>query len=207
MSTTTNAPANLSLITRRVWLAPICLCLVAAVHVYRVTTAGQTPWKGGSFGMFSTIDSEAARFVHAYVQTADGLQPVQIPSELDKKVAELRAAPSQDQANELARRLAKRHWFDPQLRQAQLAEQLRQSSDKSPLTGERLRELRRGPAVTNVSLPTTTLAATADAEATQIIPIQLVRVEVWKQTMIAGTTRLEPQLLFVSTMPIVEKKP
>ncbi|WP_254506489.1 hypothetical protein [Anatilimnocola floriformis] len=207
MSTETNAPTDPGLLARRVWLAPICLCLVAAVHLYRVATAGQTPWKGGSFGMFSTIDSEGARFVHAYVQTAAGRTPVQIPNDLDKKVAELRAAPNQELADEIARRLAKRYWFDPQLRQAQLNEQLRRQPVDVPLTGERLREMRRGSAVTNVSLPTTVLAATSDPESAATIPFDLVRVEVWKQTMSPGTTRLVPQLLFFSSLPITEKRP
>ena len=120
MSIATDFPTDSALQTRRVWLAPICLCLVAGLHCLRVTTAGQTPWKGGGFGMFSTIDSEHSRFVHAYLLSKDGPLPLQIPSELDKKVAELRAAPHQALAKELAAKLAERSWIDPQALQQAL---------------------------------------------------------------------------------------
>jgi len=157
--------------------------------------------------MFSTIDSEAARFVHAYVRTHDGMRPIHIPSELDKRIAELRAAPNQQLATELAKRLAQRSWFDPQLRQAQLAEQLRAQPHYQPMTAELLREMRRATNNSLASTSTTNILSAADAEfVSHAIPFDLVRVEVWKQTMRAGTTQLEPRLLFFSVCPVPEKK-
>jgi hypothetical protein len=106
---------------RRVALAPLCLCLVAGLHVIRVLTARQTPWKGGGFGMFSTIDSESRRFLRAYLLTADGELPLPLPEALDKPAAEVRAAPSRAGLEALARRLAAQDWRwtdDRQRRQA-----------------------------------------------------------------------------------------
>ncbi len=53
-------------------LPSVLLCLVALHHAYRVSREGLTPWKGGGFGMFSTIDSQAQRFVRLSVTTEGG---------------------------------------------------------------------------------------------------------------------------------------
>jgi hypothetical protein len=104
------SPAERSLFYRRAALAPLCLCLVAGLHVARVWTAGQTPWKGGGFGMFSTVDDESARFVRCYLVTDDDEIPLPVPPAAEKFVAELRAAPTQARLDELARRLAGQSW-------------------------------------------------------------------------------------------------
>src|SRR5437763_9271930 len=87
---------------RRAMLAPLCLCLVAGLHLVRVWTCRQTPWKGGGFGMFSTVDDESARFVRGYLLTDRGDLPLQIPSAADKTIAEIRAAPTQSALVNLA---------------------------------------------------------------------------------------------------------
>lgn len=95
---------------RRAALAPLCLCLVAGLHVVRVWTARQTPWKGGGFGMFSTVDSESNRFLRAYLITATGELPLQLPPALDKRSGEQRAAPSVDGLRGIATRVAAQEW-------------------------------------------------------------------------------------------------
>lgn len=95
---------------RRVAIAPLCLCLVAALHLTRVVWSNQTPWKGGGFGMFSTVDSESARFLRAYLVTPDGDVPLPIPEALAKREGEVRAAPNQATLNEIAERLAGQRW-------------------------------------------------------------------------------------------------
>ena len=95
---------------RRVALAPLCLCLVAGLHLVRVWTCRQTPWKGGGFGMFSTVDDESARFLRCYLVTENGDLPLPIPPAAEKTVAELRAAPTQERLDKLARRLAEQSW-------------------------------------------------------------------------------------------------
>ena len=106
---------------RRVAIAPLCLCLVAALHLTRVVWSNQTPWKGGGFGMFSTVDSESARFLRAYLVTPDGDLPLPIPEALAKREAEIRAAPHQAGLNEMARRLADQRWRWRDSRQARQA--------------------------------------------------------------------------------------
>jgi hypothetical protein len=187
-----------SLQNRRVWLAPVCLCLVAALHLWRVTTASQTPWKGGGFGMFSTIDAEHARFVRAWLVTEYGERPIIIPQDLEKKVAELRAAPQQAGLDELAARLAERGWIDPRVSQQQLAEQLQRESNGTPLTNERLQALLRqsntGAADAQPS-DSPVSAKTPHESAGRRIPFAAIRVELWKYEMPAGTFKLQTQRL------------
>ncbi|MCI0361150.1 MAG: hypothetical protein L0211_21935 [Planctomycetaceae bacterium] len=106
-------PADRRFLLRRAVIAPLCLCLVAGLHAFRVVAYGQTQWKGGGFGMFSTIDSEASRFVRAFAMTPEGELPLAIPRHLEKTVAELRAAPTQAKIDGLAGRLAAIHWRRP----------------------------------------------------------------------------------------------
>lgn len=96
----------------RIHLAPLCLVLVAGVQGYRVATCGQTPWKGGGFGMFSTIDGKDARLLKAWIVTDAGRIPVGVPKRLEKRADEVRAAPSAAGLADLAERLAELSWLD-----------------------------------------------------------------------------------------------
>lgn len=104
------SPAERRHFCRRVAIAPVCLCLVAGLHLVRVWTCHQTPWKGGGFGMFSTVDNESARFLRCYLVTENGDLPLSVPPAADKTVEELRAAPTQRRLDDLARRLAEQSW-------------------------------------------------------------------------------------------------
>lgn len=104
------SPAQRRHFYRRAALAPLCLCLVAALHLVRVWTCQQTPWKGGGFGMFSTVDDESSRFLRCYLVTGDGDIPLAIPEAAAKSVAEIRAAPTIVALDTLAQRLAAQPW-------------------------------------------------------------------------------------------------
>ena len=115
------SPDQRRLFYRRAGLAPVCLLLVAGLHFIRVWTAHQTPWKGGGFGMFSTVDAETARFLRCYLVTDTGRVPLPVPPPLEKQIAELKAAPSAPGLMQLAQRLAKHEWRwrdERQLREA-----------------------------------------------------------------------------------------
>jgi hypothetical protein len=82
---------------RRVLVACIpsaLVCVVALHHTYRVSREGLTPWKGGGFGMFSTIDSQADRFARLSVTTEGGeTLAVPIPDEYRRPVDRARLLP------------------------------------------------------------------------------------------------------------------
>jgi hypothetical protein len=98
---------------RRAAIAPVCLCFVALFHVFRVYCCDQTPWKGGGFGMFSTVDERTARYVRMYLVTPSGDLPVRVPKSWQKRLTEIQAAPSQAGLDGLAERLATLQWRDP----------------------------------------------------------------------------------------------
>jgi len=60
------------------WLLPALLLLVAAVQVTAVLVAGLTPWKGGGFGMFSTVDRLDYRVLRVVADTAAGPVPLNV---------------------------------------------------------------------------------------------------------------------------------
>ena len=128
-----DAPARRHFL-RRAAIAPLCLCLVAGLHAVRVATCNQTPWKGGGFGMFSTVDSEAARFVRAFAVTEQGELPLVIPVPLEKRVWELRAAPTAAEAQALANKLAELAWQRPDLQQIGQGQQIIAAHSGQPIT-------------------------------------------------------------------------
>jgi hypothetical protein len=92
--------------------APLVLVCVALVHGHRVYNDHQTPWKGGGFGMFSTLDSARNRTLRCYLVTSDeegseqtsvGI-PRRIPA-IERQVQRIGAAPSKARLEALARDL------------------------------------------------------------------------------------------------------
>jgi hypothetical protein len=99
----------------RALAAPMVLLVVLASHVSLRSSADLTPWKGGGFGMFSTIDSPASRIVRIELDTDVGPVPVAVPSALRDLAGEVRTAPSQGRLEHLARAMAAQWWVVPVL--------------------------------------------------------------------------------------------
>jgi len=184
-------PADRRFLFRRAAIAPICLCLVAGLHAFRVATCGQTQWKGGGFGMFSTVDSEAARFVRAFALTVDGERPLAIPAHWDKSVAELRAAPTQAKLDALARRMAAMHWRRPDEHLVREAQRLT-GSIESPA------HLPLPP----IGLDRSLEAIPSDQPADPAIGVSAVRVECWRLRLDASTSSLHTEKLREATVEI-----
>jgi hypothetical protein len=83
------ASADDARLPRRVLVACIPSALLCVVAL-----EGLTPWKGGGFGMFSTVDSQAERFVRLSVTTEGGETfVVPIPAEYHRQVDRARLLP------------------------------------------------------------------------------------------------------------------
>jgi len=95
----------------RRWAVPALLVVVAVAQICRVRGYDLTPWKGGGFGMFSSVDTLDARFVSFHVETSTDVVPVEPPSHMAKDILRVRAMPSQDGLNRIARRLAGHIWL------------------------------------------------------------------------------------------------
>src|SRR5438552_13657048 len=90
--------------------APSLLVIVAAGQAYLARTAGLSPWKGGGFGMFSTVDTPSARFLRAYLLRGSEAIPVLIPRVLQPLAAEVRTLPRPRALTSLADKLAGGTW-------------------------------------------------------------------------------------------------
>lgn len=92
------------------FLAPALLLTVAGIHSYFVEMKNQTPWEGGGFGMFSTMDKRQARFVRCTLITPERAVPVRTPAHLGTYVERMRARPTELRARRLANFLADADW-------------------------------------------------------------------------------------------------
>lgn len=93
-----------------VWASPLLLCAVACVQIYLAMTKSLSPWKGGGFGMFSTVDSPDARFLRIYLINGNEETAVLVPDHLKTLGREVQTIPSTALASDLARRLAHGTW-------------------------------------------------------------------------------------------------
>ncbi|MCO6458158.1 MAG: hypothetical protein J5I93_22870 [Pirellulaceae bacterium] len=177
---------------RRVALVPACLCVVALLHVYRVYWHDQTPWKGGGFGMFSTIDERAARYLRCYLVTADGEIPVAIPSRWEKRVTVLRAAPNQSQLDELAADLAAQPWRDARQHWEAIAVGLAMQSGPRPVEAGDLHPSGLRPEIPSPPFgsPLEVEPAAGSDPAGPRLAVQSVRVELWRFEYDSATRRL-----------------
>jgi hypothetical protein len=99
----------------RAAVAPLVLLVVLVTHVSARWSADLTPWKGGGFGMFSTVDSPASRAVRVELETDMGALLVAVPSDLEDLVTSAKAAPSTGRLVRLAEALAEQWWVVPDL--------------------------------------------------------------------------------------------
>ncbi len=60
------------------WALPVVLIVVALTQISLAHTRDLTPWKGGGFGMFSTVDLLTYRPLKAEFATDRGLIPVDV---------------------------------------------------------------------------------------------------------------------------------
>jgi hypothetical protein len=84
-------------------LPPLLLIVVAIAQVGLYRTGNLTPWKGGGFGMFSTLDHGAYRGVTIVVDAEDRSETLDIPPSLEEPAARAAAYPSRRLLESLAK--------------------------------------------------------------------------------------------------------
>lgn len=95
--------------------APALLAAVALFQAWQTQRYDLSPWKGGGFGMFSTVDDPSARFVRLYLVTDQGVVPAQFPEVYARRVLAIQTMPSPARLEGLARELATATWAFPDL--------------------------------------------------------------------------------------------
>ncbi len=92
------------------YIVPTVIVLVASLQFYLVNTYSLVQWKGGGFGMFSTVDSQRSRFLKFYLITDEGEFPAEIPNDLDRLYVEASFFPASGRLSRLATILAQSTW-------------------------------------------------------------------------------------------------
>jgi hypothetical protein len=69
---------------------------------------GLSPWKGGGFGMFSTLDARPFRFVRVYVTAPERSEELAVPASLADDAAAAEVLPTDARLERLARRIVER---------------------------------------------------------------------------------------------------
>jgi hypothetical protein len=83
-------------------LPAVLLVLVALVQIGLTRTSALTPWKGGGFGMFATLDHGAFRRVEVVIDAPDRSETLEMPPSLEELSARVANMP----ADWLLRRLS-----------------------------------------------------------------------------------------------------
>lgn len=92
------------------FFAPLLLIVIACLQLGIALTTQLSPWKGGGFGMFSTIESPSSRIIRVYLVANGTKIPVQVPEQYRKLAAEIRTWPNQKRTDELAKALSGNTW-------------------------------------------------------------------------------------------------
>jgi hypothetical protein len=93
--------------TRWLWYLPAALLIATAcTQLCLAQSAGLSPWSGGGFGMFSTLDAGGSRHLHAIALRPGIRRELAIPDSLDEEVLKAITLPSDERLRALARTLA-----------------------------------------------------------------------------------------------------
>lgn len=92
------------------FIAPLILCIVALNQFVQTRWSDLSPWKGGGFGMFSTVESPASRIVRIHLSHEGVNIPVKIPRRFSRLESALKTNPSAENVSRLANALAVGTW-------------------------------------------------------------------------------------------------
>jgi hypothetical protein len=81
----------------------VLLIVVAAAQMTLARTAGLSPWKGGGFGMFASVDGLPFRWVRLYVSAADRSEELAVPPSLEDQAHRVVTWPHARAVQDLAR--------------------------------------------------------------------------------------------------------
>ena len=102
-------------LTRPGWIAAIPTAVLLAVFALQFVTAQTTvlaQWKGGGFGMFSSVDTGVNRIVDVYFEVDGEVHPVTPPEAFDGDLQSLVPMPTEERAEEVAQGMLNSHWVE-----------------------------------------------------------------------------------------------
>jgi hypothetical protein len=158
---------------------PALLIVVASVQIYLAKTHELTPWKGGGFGMFSTVDDVQARWIRCYAITNGRETPADAPDQFVRPIARLRAMPCQERLQQLANDYGRMRFVNQSFDENTKAE-LKQSADPS---SARDIQPAAAPAPTAADVAASLRVWEPDErepKPSELAAVQSVRVELWR---------------------------
>ncbi|MEM8598280.1 MAG: hypothetical protein AAGF99_00025 [Bacteroidota bacterium] len=129
------------------YAVPALLVLIAGWQIYRAHMQYLTPWKGGGFGMFSTVDGPTNRVLRTYLVTPEG-EALALYGTLSVQKKRILGMPDDRTLEQIGREAAAEGWaiypFDEVLDEiASLPEDLRRYLAQTPAMERRRQERRR----------------------------------------------------------------
>jgi hypothetical protein len=163
-------------------IAPVLLSAVALFQIYAARTAWLTPWKGGGFGMFSTVDSPGVRFLRIVLQTDRGVVRVAVPARFQREAAQLREAPNEKSLSVLVKQLGAGTWVPNEAisPEASYAAMMASVSSRSGHVAPHSAETRSG----------YRMLGPGESPREPHLDVQVVCAEVWRYRVERGTTRV-----------------
>ena len=194
----------------RAYIAPAVLCSVALVCLFRVVAYDQSPWKGGGFGMFSTLETPQARYLKVFLVAGPNEIPVEIPETLKKDVARMQTVPSESQLESIGNRLAMLDWKDELSWWQNVSDQWNDNHHDQvdgPFDAQHLKKLiSSSSSSTSVVLPRGSKrklksvgASAVMNEADRCVRYDSVRVELWRSSFDSSSNSMSVRKVMEST--------
>ena len=100
----------MSAVTERLWAAlpAVLLAIVATTQIILTRVTLLSPWKGGGFGMFATLDGRPFRYARMFVRAPERSEELAVPPSLEELVAAVEILPGEAQLDRLARAVVAR---------------------------------------------------------------------------------------------------
>jgi hypothetical protein len=96
-----------------IFLPPLILTIVATTQIFLSKKSTLAPWKGGGFGMFSSVDLEGYRVARAYLTSEDGQDyaiRLEAVDEFEYSLPQASAFPTEERLGALADRMLRMNW-------------------------------------------------------------------------------------------------
>ncbi len=92
----------------RVWLPAFLLVGTAITQIVLAKNFDLSPWKGGGFGMFATLDGTAFRHIRIFVESPQRSEELAIAPSQQRLADQAKLYPSEDKLIDLAKAVAGR---------------------------------------------------------------------------------------------------
>jgi hypothetical protein len=157
------------------YTAPSILVAVALVQAFLAHTQDMTPWKGGGFGMFASVDRANHRSVRVFLGTPDGEVPAVfaategVSAVPEDTIVRVRNLPTQGALDSLGADLASTEW-------------VYEDKDGTPVAVTRDSEAAAVTAATDedgTGASATAVAENAEEQGPAVV-VESVRIEVWR---------------------------